>query len=191
MNRFGQSLLIVCVASGFADAGVAASQQPSTQIREPEARTRAIVASFAKNKHVIKERHGIRREKYKDVRSEPVVRSNLQSFSGDYEAPDMGFALHLRVSADGRVEGSGEDEISDGVVRRFELSNGRIQGALLTATKVYAGGGSERLEGVFINKTSKDSPSDKGYTEFGLGVISNPVTLRGNTFEKIFYRLER
>lgn len=171
-------------------ASVASSQQAIPPVGT-EARTRAIVASFNKSKHVVKERRGVRREKYKDVRSEPVIRPNLQSFSGTYEAQDFGFALYLSVAADGRVQGSGTEQIMDGVLRRFELVDVRLKGPLLTGTRKYADGGLEKFEGVFINRTSYNSPDDKGFTEFGLGVVGHPIVISGVTVEKIFYRLKR
>lgn len=191
MKRFGLSLLIACTAHAVIGAIVASAQQSNSSPSRDEARTQTIVASFGKSKQVTKVRHGVRREKYKEVRSEAVVRSNPQLLSGTYEAPDLGFTLHLRVGADGRVDGNGEERVADGVNRRFELSNAMVVGALLTGTKVYGGGGSEQLEGVFINRTSYDSPNDRGFTVFGLGVVGNPVKLSGFTVDKIFYQLRR
>ena len=54
-------------------------------------------------------------------------------------------------------------------VRHFTLRNARIDGALLTGRKVYAGGASDPLEGVFINRTTFDSSTEPGLTTFGLG----------------------
>ena len=138
-----------------------------------QTRTKAIAASFNKNKHVVKDKRGVRMEKYKRVQSEPVVKANPQDYSGTYEVPDMGFALQLRVNPDGSVEGTGYEPAGPDIsVRRsFTLRNGRIDGALLTATQVYANGTQNRFEGAFMNRTSFDTPADKGYTVFGLGCV--------------------
>jgi hypothetical protein len=173
------------------DAGRASSQNLATA-SDAQTKTQAIVASFNKFKHVTKEKHGIRKEKYKKIQSEPVVKANREDYSGTYEIPDMGFAMHLRVDHTGNVEGDGyEPLMQDPAVRRtFTLKNGRIEGALLTATKVYAGGHTEKLEGVFINRTSFESPTDKGVTTFGLGTAGRPIEVSGLTLERLFYELK-
>ena len=74
------------------------------------------------------------------------------------------------------------------IFRVFTLRNARIDGALLTATKVYERGGTESFEGVFINKTSFDSPTDTGHRSFGLGVVGHTVILAGNVgIDRVFY----
>jgi hypothetical protein len=172
------------------DAGRASSQTLASA-SDAQTRTQVIVASFNKFKHVTKEKHGIRKEKYKKVESEPVVKTTPEDYSGTYEIPDLGFAMHLRVDHGGRVEGDGyEPLMQDPAVRRaFTLKNGKIEGALLTATKVYAGGRTEKLEGVFINRTSFESPTDKGVTTFGLGTVGRPIDVSGLTLDRLFYEL--
>jgi hypothetical protein len=172
------------------DAGRGSSQTLATA-SDAQAKTQAIVASFNKFKYVDKEKHGIRKEKYKRVQSEPVVKANPEDYSGTYEIPDLGFAMHLRVDRSGKVEGDGyEPLMQDPAVRRtFTLRNGKVEGALLTATKVYAGGHTEKLEGVFINRTSFESPTDKGLTTFGLGTAGRPIEVSGVTLDRLFYEL--
>jgi hypothetical protein len=170
-------------------ASIASSQSASSR----QSRTQAIVSSFNKSKHVVKQKHGVRLDKYKEIRSEPVVSANPATYSGTYDVADMGFILRLQVDATGRVSGKGEEPLADHpqVMRRFTLANARIDGALLTATKVYASGTSQPLEGVFINRTSFASPTDKGVTVFGLGVLTTPVAISGVTVDKFFYELRR
>jgi len=173
------------------DAGRASSQTRATA-SDAQRKTQAIVASFNKFKHVTKEKHGIRKEKYKKVQSEPVVKTNPEDYSGTYEIPDLGFAMHLHVDHTGKVEGDGyEPLMQDPAVRRaFTLKDGKIEGALLTATKVYAGGHTEKLEGVFIDRTSFESPTDKGVTTFGLGTVGRPIDVSGLTLDRLFYELK-
>lgn len=174
---------------------IASSQQTlaSATAIATQTRTRAIVASFNKSKHVVKEKRGVRTEKYKEVRSEPVVKTNPQDYSGTYEVPDIGFAIQLRVDRNGNVEGTGYEPVGPDltVQRRFTLRNGKIEGALLTATQVYANGTQDRFEGVFMNRTSYDSSTDKGTTEFGLGVVGKDVRVTGLTINKFFYQLKQ
>jgi hypothetical protein len=70
------------------------------------------------------------------------------------------------------------------------LRDGRISGALITARKVYGDGSSDRLEGVFINKTVFESPTDPGVTAFGLGVVDTHVRIGGLNVDRIFYQLK-
>ena len=120
------------------------------------------------------------------------MKANPEDYSGTYEIPDLGFAMHLRVDRTGKVEGDGYEPLdSDPAVRRtFTLRNGRIEGALLTATKTYPAGHTEKLEGVFINRTSFESPTDTGYTRFGLGALGRPIEVSGLTLDKFFYELK-
>jgi hypothetical protein len=170
----------------FAGAGVASAQAAASMAAQ--ARSQAIAASFSKFKSISKEKHGVTKAKYLKVESQPAVKANPEDYSGTYEVPDLGFAIRLRVDHSGKVEGTGYEPIVDPAVRRmFTLRDGRIEGALITATKVYANGKSDRLEGVFIDRMTFESPTDKGVTKFGLGVIGKPVEVSGMTLDKLFF----
>jgi len=185
VNKLYRIGLTGLIAIGAIDAGSALSQETNVQ------RTRAIVASFNKKKHEVREKFGVRVEKYKEIRSEPAILKNVRDYSGSYEAEGLGLSLDLHVVASGNVTGNGYEAVDEDqrVFRGFSLRNARIDGALLTATKVYERGGTEPFEGVFINKTSFESPTDKGVTTFGLGVIGQTVVLDGGvTIDKVFYR---
>jgi hypothetical protein len=165
----------------------------SAQTRESRSRTAVIVASFNKSKHSIRERHGVRVEKYKEVRSVPVVPSSPSAFSGAYEVPDFGASLRLQIDNNGGVSGTGTEPLGGGssVMRQFTIRDAHLDGALVIGRKVYGDGSSSRLEGVFINRTSFDSPTDKGTTTFGLGVLTSPLEIDGLTLEKLFYQRAR
>ncbi len=172
----------------FVGAGVASAQVAVSM--GAQARSQAIAASFSKFKNVNKEKHGVTKAKYLKIESQPVVKANPEDYSGTYEVSDLGFAMRLRVDHSGKVEGTGYEPITDPAVRRmFTLRDGKIEGALITATKAYASGKSERLEGVFIERTTFESPTDKGTTSFGLGVIGKPVEVSGLTLDKLFFEL--
>jgi hypothetical protein len=164
---------------------VASAQTPSTA--DSQSRAHAIAASFSKFKSVSKERHGIKKEKYRKVESEPAVRANPVDYSGIYEVPDMGLALNLSVDAKGEVSGTGYEPVTESVRKNFTIRDGSVQGALLTATKVYADGGTERLEGAFMNRVSWDSPTDRGTSVFGFGTLGKSVEISGMTINKFFY----
>jgi hypothetical protein len=140
-----------------------------------------MLARFNKVKEKSKYRHGVVMESYVNVHSELAP-----SRSGSYEATDFGRTLTLEVHADGTVAGRGAEE-----GRTFELRGGRIDGSHLTATKRFADGATERLEGIFINqrriegRTAGEITSD--HTTFGLGVTSVNFMFAGATFDRLFY----
>ncbi len=142
--------------------------------------TDEMLARFNKVKEKSKHRHGVTVEVYVNVHSELAP-----SRSGSYEA-DFERTLTLDVHRDGTVTGFGADES-----RKFELRNGRVEGSRLTATKVFADGTTEPLDGIFINRrtiagrTRDQITSDQ--TEFGLGVTGVEFTFEGNTVDRLFY----
>ena len=169
------TLLVACPA-------VAAPQSFS------QSRAQHVAAAFSKQKHVVASKHGVRREKYKDVRSEPVVRQDVSAYAGVYAA-DLGDVIELAIGTDGKIQGTGRD--AEPSSRAFVLENARIDGAVLTATKRYRDGTSERFEGVFLNRTERSAPTDPGTTMFGLGVVlPTPREFQGNTYDKLFYPLQ-
>ena len=183
-------LTAVIVANALC-AAIASSQQAG--VAGSELHTQTIVASFNKSKHLVKEKHGVRKEKYLDVRSVPAVKQDPADYSGAYEASDLGFSLQLHVDRNGAVEGVGYEPLNDGtaVSKSFILKNGRISGALITAMKVYGNGSTEPFEGVFIDKTVFESPTDKGHTAFGLGVVGKQFQVGGLNVDRLFYQLKQ
>jgi len=152
-----------------------------------QTRAQEIAASFTKFKHETKEKYGFRKEKYKDVKSEPAVKQNTRDYAGVYEVPDLGYVINIQVGSDGAVRASGFEKAPQS--RTFTLENARIEGALLTATTVYGDGATERFEGAFLSRTDRDSPTDPGVTIFGLGVVLNtPTEINGITYERLFYQ---
>jgi len=171
------TLLAACPA-------IAAPQQFSSQTRAQQ-----LAAAFTKQKHVVAEKRGVRKEKYKDVRSEPIVKQDITEYSGVYQVVDLGDVIDLRIGSDGRIQADGHD--SDQPSRTFVLKNAKITGAVLTAIKVYRDGETEPFEGVFMTRTERDSPTDPGITTFGLGVVlARPREFAGNTYERLFYQLK-
>lgn len=183
------SLALIGLANAFFAGTVMSQQQPAAA--SGDLRTQAIVASFNKSKHVIKEKRGVRMEKYLDVRSVPVTKQNPADYTGAYEASEE-LRLQLRVDASGHAQGTGSEPMNDAgtVHRTFTLRNGRITGARINATRVYADGSSASFEGVFINRTSFQSPTDKGETVFGLGVVGH-FHIGGNDLDRVFYELSQ
>ena len=176
--------VVICFAAFGARAALG--------VQDASARARSLAASFTKSKHVVKEKHGIRVEKFKDVRSEPAPKTDARLYSGEYEA-EHGCVFSLKVGRDGRAEVNGTEPAEDFTcTRKFTLKGARVEGALLTGTKVYDDGLAEPFEGVFINRTDRNSPTDPGTTAFGLGVIFHtPKSVNGLNMERLFYALKR
>jgi hypothetical protein len=187
MTRVTEVVLSGFVMLALIDAGSATAQGSSVQ-----SRTQAIVAPFNKSKHVVKEKYGVRVEKYKEIRSEPAIRANVRDYAGSYEVPGMGLSLDLKVNSNGSISATGYEQVNDAVWRGFTLRNARIDGALLTATKVYSDGATDPFEGVFINRTSFDSPGSRGVTTFGLGVIGRSTQVfQGVYVDRFFFERHR
>ena len=178
--------------NSLATIAILAAITPCTapaQTPSAASRTREIAALFSKSKHLVKEKHGVRLEKYKNITADPVVASNPTNYSGTYRSVDWDFVIRLQVASNGSVEGSGADplDFDSHVARPFTLESAKIDGALFTATKVYRDGKRERIEGIFIERTSQDSPNDPGTKTFGLGVLTKPMQIGGNIIDRLFY----
>ena len=133
-----------------------------------------IAASFTKHKEVVKEKRGVRVEKYKDVRSEPTLRQNVKDYAGIYEVDGLEYVIVVEVGDDGRIRATSNGRA---------LENARIEGGVLRA---------KGFEGAFLTRTDRDSPSDSGIVTYGLGVLlDTPVEFEGNTFDKLFYQRRR
>lgn len=177
-----RTLLVIGLLIGSGVSAIA--QQPYSQTK-----AQAIAATFNKYKNVIKEKRGVRTEKYKDVRAEPVVKQNAGDYAGEYEVGDLGFLIRIEVSNGGTILASGYDR---GGSRAFNLKDVKVEGALLTASKVYQDGTTEGFEAVFLNRTERNSPTATPVITFGLGVALNtPVEVNGITYERMFYQLKR
>ncbi|HEX8285451.1 MAG TPA: hypothetical protein VF588_19000 [Pyrinomonadaceae bacterium] len=154
------------------------------------ARARELAAFFSKAKHKVKERRGVRSELFLEMRAEPAARADVAGYTSVYES-DPDYKLDLRVGTDGGAEGRGTEPSPDGS-RAFTLRNARVSGAVLTGTKVYEDGSTERLEGVFATLTVRRSPTDAGETFNGLGVVFDPPkSLGGIELTKLFYGRKR
>lgn len=157
---------------------------------DAQQKVRELLASLNRKEHRVVERRGVRAEKYLEIRSEPVVKGDVRDYSGRYLIPDIGYSIEIKVGSDASVEGSGRElsRSGDNKERRFVLKDGKIEGPLLTADKVYEDGASEQFEGVFINLTTLDAPDAKGVSSFGIGAMSQPVKVNGVSRKRLFYR---
>ena len=102
-------------------------------------RSQELAAAVDKTKYKKKEKRRLLAGVYVDVKNEPAVRANPAEYSGTYLSP--GYRLDIKVSPDGRVDGSGYDSgFENAEMAKFTLREARISGALLTGSKVYENG---------------------------------------------------
>jgi len=149
----------------------------SVKAQDADERAHDLAASLDKTKYKKKQRANFTMETFLDIKNEPVV-VDPSEYSGVYKVD--GFRLELNAEKGGTASASGYDTYpTDNDEKRvdFTLTNAKIDGALLTGTKVYASGESIPFEAVFVNRTSRTGtdPDHVTSTEttFGLGFIQN------------------
>ena len=152
-----------------------------------EQRTQSLIHALGKTKYKKKEKKNFSFELYIDIRSEAVVKNNFRDYGGVYQSSDANYRIELRVAADGTVEGNGYDsDFNDSQKRDFTLADGRIEGALLTATKVFSSGETKKLEAVFNNRTVTEGKNpneiNSRETKYGLGFIDSWGTMTNRVF---------
>jgi hypothetical protein len=154
-------------------------------------RAASILDAFNKTEYVRKEMYGIRREKYKQMRSEPVVRPRLSDYAGEYGVQGQQYAIDIAPSG----EVSGYDLQGSSMPRRFRLLGAQLSSGLLTGTKVYEGGPSVPFEGLFIEVFETDGTSPANIIDrsrmFALGVAGVHVEIGGVSSNKLLYVLQR
>jgi hypothetical protein len=184
MEGFMRTLLTIAVLASC--AGTAASQQLSNTTRAEQ-----LAASFTKHKDMVRQKAGVTKDKYLDVQSEPVVRTNVRDYAGAYEVPDLGFLIDIQVGSDGSVVAQGHDRDANHPAS-FRLDNPKIENAVLTGRKVYANGATEPFEAVFLTRTEQRTRNGPVATSLGLGVLlSTPFEFGGVTYDRLFYQLKR
>jgi disulfide oxidoreductase YuzD len=154
--------------------GLFSSGRAFAQTSDASQKTQEIVAALAKTKYKHKVKKNFELEIYIDVKNEAVVK-NAAEYAGVYESSEASYRIELRASG-GKVEGSGYETNFENSSRvGFTLRDARIEGALLTATRVYADGSTRRLEAVFVNRTvtqgSNPNKIQSRETKFGLGFV--------------------
>jgi hypothetical protein len=175
-----RTLLAIAVLAAW--TAPAASQQLSNS------RAHQLAAAFNKYKNVVRQKAGVIKDKYANIRSEPVVRANIREYAGTYEAQDLGFVIDIAVDAAGRILAQGHD--SRPSARDFTIEHARIENALFTGRKVYADGTSEPFEGVFLSRTEQRTRDGPTRATLGLGAqLRTPFEFGGNTYERLFYQL--
>lgn len=162
-------VLIVFIIFGLFSAG-----ETLAQTSDATQKTQEIVAALAKTKYKHKVKKNFELEFYIDIKNEAVVK-NASEYAGVYESSEAGYRIELRIVG-GKIEGNGHESTFENSSRvTFTLRDARIEGALLTATRVYGDGSTKRLEAVFVNRTVTSGANPNKITsretKFGLGFV--------------------
>ncbi len=150
-------------------------------------KTRELIAALDKNKYKKKEKAGLSVEVYVDIKNEPVLKKDRAEYAGVYATDDAGYKIDIKVASDGSVSGSGQDTVDWDNSKRlgFTLKDARIEGALLTAVKVYENGETRKFEAVFANRTVTSGKNANEISNrdsaFGLGFVESGSVVTGNT----------
>jgi len=118
------------------------------------------------------------KHKHKEKRFEAVVRAEARDYAGRYVGIDDSYVLEVGTEADGRLKITSHEG-----ARRAELRDLRLDGARLTATKVYEDGSTAKFEGLFADRVLN------GERRFGVVVSGLDIRLDGMTINRTFYRL--
>ncbi|HEX8456772.1 MAG TPA: hypothetical protein VF656_05555 [Pyrinomonadaceae bacterium] len=119
------------------------------------------------------------KSKHKEKRFEPVVKERLADYAGRYVGIEPDYYLEVAADADGTLAIT----IQEGA-RRAVLRDISIEGARLTATRVYANGATKKFEATFADRILN------GARAFGVLVENLDIPYAGITFSRLFYRLE-
>ncbi|HEX8369705.1 MAG TPA: hypothetical protein VF604_14260 [Pyrinomonadaceae bacterium] len=158
----------------FLIVGLFSTCETFAQTSGAQQKTQEIAASLDKTKYKHKVKKNFEFERYIDVKNEAVVK-NVAEYAGVYQSPDANHRIELRTGG-GKIEGSGyETDFENSARVNFTLKDARIEGALLTANRVYADGTTKRLEAVFVNRTIVEGANpnkiESRETRFGLGFV--------------------
>lgn len=182
MARILIGILFAIVSLVAADGALAQDSNTS--------KTQELTASLDKTKYKKKEKKDFVIEIYVDIKNEAIVKA-VADYAGVYESGGEDYRVELNVSG-GKIEGSGydfnfENENSGKPGRqKFTLRDVRIEGALLTATRVYENGETRKLEAVFVNRTAVQGKNpneiESRVTSFGLGFIDENSMFTNKVF---------
>ena len=121
-----------------------------------------------------------KKKKAKTKSFEPVVKQNLKDYEGTYVGVDPTYVIEIRLDEDGRLSASSVEGN-----KRMTLANVKVEGAQLTARKVYVDGTTVEFEGTFVNRVLN------GRRAFGLLVEGSQINMAGLRLDRIFYRRDQ
>ena len=132
----------------------------------PHARAQTLAGEFSKFKNETRTKKGVSVTKYKEVVSEAWL-ANAASYAGTYFTDDI-VRLEVRIDARGQATGSGRDHNG-----RFDLRGLEISGGLITGTKAYEGGRTDKFEGVLLKRSTRSNAREDFSVHYGIGMLSD------------------
>lgn len=118
------------------------------------------------------------KRKFKEKRYEPVTRASVRDYAGNYVGLEASYFIELAVQPDGKLSITSHEGEREATFKEI-----RVEGAVITATKVYTDGATAKFHGTFANRILN------GQSAFGILVDGMHVELEGLTLTSIFYRL--
>ena len=117
------------------------------------------------------------KEKVKEKRFEQVVKGSLKDYEGTYRGIDETYVIEVRVRPDGGLNVSSLEDN-----QKVTLKNVSLDGAHLTAKKIYADGHTENFDGTFVNRILN------GVSAFGILVEGMSLKIEGLSLDRVFYQ---
>src|SRR5689334_23309361 len=121
--------VLLVISSLSAQHSFTQSVPASVSAQQENERSREILASFNKTKHEVREKFGVRKEKYKDIHSESVIRLAIQDYAGSYRVPDLGYTIDIARSGAGVTITGSEPQGDSPSVRHFHLEAASLDGS--------------------------------------------------------------
>lgn len=131
----------------------------------PVPRAQVLAGEFSKFKNETRTKKGVAHTKYKEVVAEAWI-AQPGAYAGRYFT-DNPIDLEINIDANGHASGVGRDD------DRFELRNLAINAGLLTGTRVYASGRSDKFEAVFLKRSTRASAAADFSVSYGIGMITD------------------
>jgi hypothetical protein len=120
---------------------------------------------------------GQKKKKIKEKRFEVAVKQSLQDYEGSYTGIEPSYVIEIRVGKDGELHVTSLEEN-----QKATLENLKLEGAHMTATKIYRDGHTEKFDATFSNRILN------GVSAFGILVEGLNLNLEGLSLNRIFYR---
>ena len=118
-----------------------------------------------------------RKAKFKEKSFEPSPRANVQEYAGHYVGIEPDWTVDVSFDADGKLQVA----VHEGKAAAT-LATPRIEGALLTGTKIYADGRRGVFSGEFCDRVLN------GDRAFGLRVDGQVRMSKDLLLQQLFYR---
>ena len=151
-------------------------------------RAENLAAALDKTKYKKKEKRDITIEIYIDIKNTPAVLASPAEYSGRYICETGESRIDITAAGDGSFTATGEDanDLGGNEHGKFTIRDGRIDGAVLTGTRVFDSGQRQPFEAVFVNRTIRNGKNaDEIATvneSFGLGYIVTNGDSRNRVF---------